>query len=85
MSKKIPKFKTDEEAAEFIEQDLSEYIEANEFYPMKFEFEKKEKTMTLRVSENLLNAIKEASRKRDMSYQKYVRYVLEEAIKKDAA
>ena len=85
MSKKKTRAELDEEAEKFLEQDLSDFIENSDPLPFRFEFKKKNKLMTLRVSEDLLNALKETSSRRGMSYQKYVRYVLEEAIRKDAA
>ncbi|MDC0358100.1 BrnA antitoxin family protein [Oligoflexia bacterium] len=85
MKKKLPKFKNDKEAEEFFEKDLSDYMTAENFTPMSFEFESKNKLMSIRVSENLLNALKSASKKRGMNYQKFVRHVLEEALKKNAA
>ena len=40
MKKKVPKFKTDEEAEAFLEQDLSD-LDFSQFKPMRFEFKPK--------------------------------------------
>ena len=39
MSRKLPAFKTDKEAEKFLDQDLSDYISADNFAPFQFEFE----------------------------------------------
>ncbi len=47
--KKFPKFKTDKDAENFVDAaDLSEY-DFSEFKPMSFEFEPKDKAVTLRL------------------------------------
>jgi predicted DNA binding CopG/RHH family protein len=38
MSKKIPDFKTDDELAAFLEQDLTDYITPESFKPARFAF-----------------------------------------------
>ena len=59
MKKKFPKFETDEEAAEFIENnDISEYIDARYWKKVKFEFAPKDKSMNIRVPEEFLKQIK---------------------------
>ena len=37
MSKQIPRFKTDEEAEQFLEQDLTDYLDPKNFTPVTFE------------------------------------------------
>ena len=51
--RKVPVFKTDEEAAAFLEQDLSD-LDFSQFKPMHFEIQPKEKSINLRLSEGLL-------------------------------
>ncbi len=77
--------KTDKEAERFLDSDLSEYIDKENFLPTTFEFAPKDKSINLRLSEDLLQAIKKASKRRGMSYQKYIREALERSLKKDAA
>ena len=38
MNKKIPKLKSDKEAEEFLENDLTEYLDLKNFQKMHFEF-----------------------------------------------
>jgi len=42
MSKRIPQFKTDEEAEKFLEQDLSDYLDPAYMVPLRFEFRPKD-------------------------------------------
>ena len=83
IEKQIPRFKTDAEAEAFLEQDLSDYINATNFKRVKFEFAPKTETLSLRLSPGLLGALKAASKKRKMSYQRFIRLALESAV--DAA
>ena len=64
MSKKLPVFKTDKEAENFLNQDLSEYISAENFAPFQFEFKPKQKSVNLRISEELLNAVRAVAHRR---------------------
>ena len=54
--RKIPRLKTDEEAEAFLAQDLSD-LDFSQFKPMQFEFQPKDKSINLRVSEDLLKVI----------------------------
>ena len=56
MKRKVPDFKTDEEAEAFLEQDLSD-LDFSQFKPMRFEFKPKQKSLNLRISEELLEAV----------------------------
>lgn len=78
--KPFPRFKSDEEAERFVEEsDLSEY-DFSDFKPMSFEFAPKDKAVTLRLSEPLLNAVKDSASKQGVPYQRYIRHVLEKAV-----
>lgn len=80
MKKKLPKFKTDKEAEEFLEQDLSDYIHGGNFRRVSFEYAPKNKTISLRLSEGLFDAIKHLSSKQGIPYQRYIRNVLEQSV-----
>ena len=57
MKKKLPAFKTDEEAARFLDRkDLSDYINAENMVPARFEFERKPKNISMRIPATLLEA-----------------------------
>lgn len=80
MKKKFPVFKTDEEAEAFLEQDLTDYLHAGNFKPMHFEFRPKQKSLNLRISEELLNAIRAHAKRQGIPYQRYIRQALERAV-----
>lgn len=85
MKKRLPKMKSDKAAEKLLEKDLSEFLDPENFALTSFEFAPKDKSITIRVSEPLLQAVKAVSKKKGVSYQKYVRQALERALKKDAA
>jgi predicted DNA binding CopG/RHH family protein len=47
---------------------------------MKFEFQKKERSITLRLSDPLLEAIKQEATRSNMPYQRFIRQTLENAV-----
>jgi predicted DNA binding CopG/RHH family protein len=81
MKKKVPVFKTDEELEAFLEQDLTDYLHAGNLQPAQlFEFQPKQKTVNLRISEALLQAVRERAKRAGMPYQRYIRQALEKAV-----
>jgi predicted DNA binding CopG/RHH family protein len=80
MSKKVPVLKTDEEAEAFLEQDLTDYISAENFAPYRYEFRPKEKSVNLRISEGLLDAVRSRAQTEGIPYQRYIRQALENAV-----
>ncbi len=80
MSRKLPAFKTDKEAEKFLEQDLSDYISADNFATFQFEFRPKQKSVNLRISVELLNAVRAVAHRRGIPYQRYIRQTLEAAL-----
>jgi len=77
--RKVPEFKTDEEAEAFLEQDLSD-LDFSQFKPMRFEIVKKDVTLNMRLPAPLLASIKSRAAKRGIPYSRYIRAVLEEDI-----
>jgi predicted DNA binding CopG/RHH family protein len=65
MKRKVPIFKTDEEAEAFLEQDLSD-LDFSQFKPMRFEFKPKEKSLNLRISNGLLEAVRKNAKREVM-------------------
>lgn len=81
MKKKVPVFKTDEELEAFLEQDLTDYLHAGNFRPAQlFEFQPKQKTVNLRISEGLLDAVRTSAKREGVPYQRYIRRALEKAV-----
>ena len=79
MKPKIPTFKTDREAEHFIATaDLSKY-DMSGAKLVRFELQPKEKSISLRLSESLLDAIRKAAKAAKMPCQRYIRMTLEQA------
>ncbi len=79
--KKVPKFKTDKEAEEFLEKDLSG-LDFSQFKPMRFEISKKEASLNMRVPAPLMEAVRAKAKAQGVPYSRYVRMVLEEDLRK---
>jgi predicted DNA binding CopG/RHH family protein len=79
MKKTIPTFKTDEEAERFVASaDLSEFDLAGQY--VKFELKPKDKTISLRLPEALLNEVRLRAQRAGMPYQRFIRLALERAV-----
>jgi predicted DNA binding CopG/RHH family protein len=80
MKKKIPAFNTDDEAERFVETaDLSEY-DLSGAKPVRFEFEKKDARVNMRLPQSLVDALKEHAKQRGIPYQRFIRDALERAV-----
>jgi len=80
MKKKIPAFKSDEDAERFIETaDLSDY-DLSGLKPMRFEFERKSAQLNVRVPKALLDAVKRRSARRGIPYTRFIREAVEAAL-----
>jgi predicted DNA binding CopG/RHH family protein len=77
--RKVPVLRSDEEAEAFLMQDLSD-LDFSQFKPMRFEFEKKEAQVNMRVPESLLEAVKDKARARGIPYTRYIRMLMERDI-----
>ena len=75
----VPVFRSDEEAEAFLEQDLSD-LDFSQFKPVHFEIRPKEKTVNLRISKGLLDAVRESAKREGVPYQRYIRHALERAV-----
>ena len=80
MRKKFPTLKTDEDAANFLQQDLTDYLHKGNFAPFQFEFQPKDKSINLRLPADLLKAVQSQAKRRGIPYQRFIRQVLERAI-----
>jgi predicted DNA binding CopG/RHH family protein len=79
--------RTDKEADDLLEGDLSEYMtkenfQAN-FTPVSFEFAPKDTSISIRLSGELLHAVKAALAKRGIGYQKFIREALERVVREE--
>lgn len=79
--KKLPVLLTDEAAESFIDTaDLSDY-DLSGFKPMHFEFARKDERVNMRLPAGLLAAVKAKARARGLPYQRFIREVLERAVR----
>ena len=79
MKKKVPQLKTDKQAEAFLSQDLST-LDFSQFKTMRFEFEKKDEQINMRVPKPLLAAVKARAKSRGLPYTRFIRETLERAI-----
>lgn len=79
MRKKMPHLRTDEEAEAFLAQDLSKF-DFSEFKPARFEFERKDEQINMRVPKPLLAAVKARAKARGIPYTRFIRETLEQAV-----
>ena len=80
MKKKLPILKSDKEAEDFVEnEDLTEY-NLSGASRVRFEFQKKDKAVTLRIPEGLLKEVKKTAAHEKIPYQRFIRIALEKAV-----
>jgi predicted DNA binding CopG/RHH family protein len=80
MKKPFPKLKTDREAERFVDiADLSQY-DFSSFKRTSFEFEPKSKSVTMRLPESLLAAVRARAESQGMPYQKLIRIAIEKLV-----
>ena len=80
MKKKIPAFKTDEEAEAFVAgADLTEY-DLSGARAVRFEFQPKTERVNMRLPASLLKAVKATAARQGIPYQRFIRQVLERAV-----
>ena len=80
MKKQLPILNSDEEAENFIDNaDLTEY-DLSALTPVRFEFQPKQQSITMRLSAPLLQAIKYEAEQFGMPYQRFIRKTLENAV-----
>jgi predicted DNA binding CopG/RHH family protein len=80
MKKKIPSFKSDRAAAAFVDKaDLSHY-DLSGARLLRFEIKRKDKSINLRLSEELYDAVRERAARADLPYQRFIRLTLEQAL-----
>jgi len=75
----VPRLRSDKEAEAFLAQDLSN-LDFSQFKPARFEFEKKEEQINMRVPKPLLAAVKARAKARGIPYTRFIRETLEQAV-----
>ncbi len=80
MKKKIPTFKSDRAAAAFVDTaDLSQYDLSGAQW-LRFEIKRKDKSINLRLSEELYDAVRQRAARAGLPYQRFIRLALEQAL-----
>lgn len=80
MKKKIPTFKSDRAAAAFVDKaDLSQY-DLSGVKLVRFEIKRKDKSINLRLSEDLYDAVRARAARVGLPYQRFIRLMLEQAL-----
>ncbi len=80
MKKKIPIFRSDEEAEAFVaHEDLSNY-DLSGGQLVQFEFKPKGKSISIRLSEELLLAVQKQATREGVPYQRFIRQAIERAV-----
>lgn len=80
MKKTIPTFKSDRAAATFVDKaDLTQY-NLSGAQLMRFEIKPKGKSINLRLSEELYNAVRKRAARAGVPYQRFIRVTLEQAV-----
>jgi predicted DNA binding CopG/RHH family protein len=77
--KKVPHLRTDKQAEAFLSQDLSR-LDYSQFKLVRFEFERKDQQINMRVPEPLLAAVKARAKARGIPYTRFIRETLEQAL-----
>jgi predicted DNA binding CopG/RHH family protein len=85
MSKKIPKFKNEDEERDFwSKNDSSEYLDWSNAKPALFpNLKPSTKAISLRLPESLLDALRQLANERDVPYQSLIKMYLQERIEED--
>ena len=78
--KPLPVLKTDEDAEHFVATaDLSEYDRSG-MVQTRFEFRPKTERVNMRLSKGLLDSVKARAARQGISYQRFIREALEQAV-----
>ncbi len=70
--------------ADPLDKDLSSLFSSSGWKKIKFELKPKNKSITIRISEEMLEAIKEKANDEGLDYQKWIRSSIEDALNKIA-
>lgn len=77
---KLPSFTTDEAAEDFVANaDLTQF-DLSGAVPVRYEFKAKAATISMRVSQELLDAVKAQAEQDGVPYQRFIRQTLEAAV-----
>ena len=85
MSKSIPKFKNEKDEQDFWNShDSSEYLDWRKAERVLFpNLKPSTKSISLRLPESLLDALRQMANERDVPYQSLIKMILQERIEQD--
>jgi len=84
MKRPIPTFSTDKEAEDFVANaDLTEY-DLSGCQVVRFEMRPKDRAVSLRLPEKLLEAVRGEAKREGVPYQRFIRMAIESALDKAA-
>lgn len=78
--KKIPSFKSDRAAAAFVDKDDLSRYDLSGAKLVRFEIKRKDKSINLRLSEELYDAVRERAARAGLPYQRFIRLTLEQVL-----
>jgi len=84
--KKLPKFKNEDEEREFwTTHDLTDYFDMSQaiINPVLQNLKPSTRTVSIRLPESLIAALKTLANKRDVPYQSLVKIILSEKVKQE--
>jgi predicted DNA binding CopG/RHH family protein len=85
MKKKLPRFRSDKAAGDFVEKaDLTEY-DLSALQPIRFEFQPKSERVNMRLPRQLLDAVRASAARAGVPYQRFIRQALEDAVRRKRA
>ncbi|MGH9513179.1 MAG: CopG family antitoxin [Terriglobales bacterium] len=79
MKKRVPRLKSDKQAETFLAQDLAN-LDFSQFEPVRFEFDRKDEQINMRMPKPLLAAVKARAKARGIPYTRFIRETLEQAV-----
>jgi predicted DNA binding CopG/RHH family protein len=80
MKKQFPDFQTDAEAEDFVATaNLNDY-DLSDMVPVRFELNRKDKAVSLRLPEQLLEEVKSHAKRAGVPVQRFIRLAIERAI-----
>jgi predicted DNA binding CopG/RHH family protein len=79
MKANVPHIKSDRQAEEFLDLDLSE-LDFSAFKPIRFELRNKDARINMRLPQGLLDTLKARAKEQQVPYQRYIRDLLEAGL-----
>jgi predicted DNA binding CopG/RHH family protein len=79
MKTKVPQFTNDQDAEDFLDQDLSN-LDFSQFKPVRFELREKDARVNMRLPQGLLDMLKARAKSQHVPYQRLMRDLLEQAL-----